>query len=450
MELFRNIYDYLLLANPLLISGIMFFAAIIEALFILLTITQISSKNISNKSKYLFILFFTTTSAITLHIIPSPFNVIVNYILFFLLTKLIFKFSYLETLVNIVISSSICLLVGFVVSHFFITVLRIPHEYILTIPIYRFFFLSILYFIYFLILKILWFCKLSVHFKNNLLLKNKLLLFANFTVAMLVLIFQVICIFKNHTSNTHYTNYFFIFCSLLIYVGLNILTLIKVIQLQSTSEKLENAESYNRTLTVLHDNVRGFKHDFDNLIATLGGFVETEDLSGLKDFYKDIANDCRKTNNLYALNPELINNPGIYNLLISKYEQIELNNIKLNLSMQLDFNNLKIKTYHLARIVGVLLDNAIEACKDIDEKIINIEFRTSHRARKHIILIENTYSNRTVDTVSIFKKGFTEKDNHSGIGLWEANEFLRNYDDIILTTSKTNTFFSQQLDFMDF
>ncbi len=45
---------------------------------------------------------------------------------------------------------------------------------------------------------------------------------------------------------------------------------------------LEEIKLYNKTLTILHDNIRSFKHDFANIITGIGGYIHTNDMEGLK------------------------------------------------------------------------------------------------------------------------------------------------------------------------
>ncbi len=81
----------------------------------------------------------------------------------------------------------------------------------------------------------------------------------------------------------------------------------------------------------------------------------------------------------------------------------------------LDLDTLKMRIYDFARILGILLDNAIEASKECEEKIINIAFREDRRNNRQLIIIENTYTNKDIDTEKIFEKGITEKENHTRI-----------------------------------
>ena len=99
------------------------------------------------------------------------------------------------------------------------------------------------------------------------------------------------------------------FIMLLLYFFISFYSISKVINLTMTTKKLESAEEYNKTLRILHDNVRGFKHDFDNIVTTIGGYINTDDMEGLKKYYVQLQQDCEKVNNLYILNPNSINNP---------------------------------------------------------------------------------------------------------------------------------------------
>lgn len=217
-------------------------------------------------------------------------------------------------------------------------------------------------------------------------------------------------------------------------------------KLVKTTKKLESAEEYNKTLHILHDSVRGFKHDFDNIVTTIGGYIKTNDMDGLKSYYSQLEEDCTKVNNLYVLDPDIINNPGVYNLITAKYNEALEKGIKVNLTVLLDLNDLHMKIYEFARILGILLDNAIDAASECDEKILNIIFRNEPKNSRNIILIENTYKDKDVDIEQIFNKGVSGKENHTGLGLWEIRQILKKNNNINIYTNKDEKYFSQQLE----
>lgn len=237
---------------------------------------------------------------------------------------------------------------------------------------------------------------------------------------------------------------------LFIYFLFSMYSLIRTNKLEITTENLEQERLYNKTLTILYDNIRGFKHDFNNIVQAIGGYISTDNMKGLKDYYSDLVADCKKSNNLAILNPELINNPAVYSLLTAKYHQAEQLGITINFDIFMDLETLNIKTYELTRILGILLDNAIDACSNSTEKNIYITMRKDRNPNKQLIIIENTYANKDVDTNKIFEKGYTSKiDNDGkshGLGLWEVRKILRKNNNLNLFTTKSIRLFTQQLE----
>ena len=169
-------------------------------------------------------------------------------------------------------------------------------------------------------------------------------------------------------------------------------------------------------------------------------------MNGLKKYYEQLEDDCQRVNNLYLLNPEIINNNGIYNLLTKKSHNAEEKDIKVNITFLLDLSTLHMKIYEFARILGILLDNAIEASSESEEKIINLTFRNDIKNSRELIIVENTYQDKNIDTEKIFEKGISGKENHTGLGLWEVRKLIKKNNNINLYTAKNDKFFSQQLE----
>ena len=136
-------------------------------------------------------------------------------------------------------------------------------------------------------------------------------------------------------------------------------------------------------------------------------------------------------------------------MLNNKYFKATNAGIKFELDFFLDLNTLQVNNYKFSRILGVLLDNAIEEAEKCDEKIIKVSFRRENKNHRAVILIQNTYTNKNVDIEEIFKKGFSGKQNHSGIGLWEVRKYVKNSKNLDLFTSKNNEFFNQELTIYD-
>ena len=446
MDILNNIWVAISTPNEGLINiCIGFLAIFIEGPISLYLILNLFDIKATRKQSFLYIITFSIISILSISIIESPFNVILNYISAFLIFYFIFKLNLIKTLIASLFPGIFFSILGVLFTNPYVSILNITIEQLVSIPIYRIGFSIIMYLFAFLIAYGFKYKKLKINILDNFDKKNKYIIILNFLFGILYVIVQMLLMF-NYADILPFTYTFFSFICLLIYFGLSFYTLTRIMKLVTTTQKLESAEEYNKTLHILHDSVRGFKHDFDNIVTTIGGYIKTNDMEGLERYYSQLQEDCQKVNNLYILNPDIVNNPGIYNLLTTKYGEADEKGIKINLTFLLDLNNLHMKIYEFARILGILLDNAIEAASECDEKILNIDFRNDAKNNRNIILIENTYKDKNVDINQIFNKGFSGKENHTGLGLWEIRQILQKNNNVNLHTTKNDKYFSQQLE----
>ena len=445
MEILNNIWLAFSTENEMLVNIILIPAFFIESLLTFSLLKQLFNITCSNKEKNIYIFSLSIEGIISSLFIPSPFNIFINYIFAFVIIYKLFKLNILKTILAIVIPMIIFIISTTLLLDPYITILNIDYTKAQLIPIYRIIFLILEYLLVFIILTLMKLAKIKLSLFEDLPKKSKIIIFINFILGILTLLVQVILVDYYIDIIPVYMNFLNVL-SLLTYFFISFYSLTRVTKLSQTTKSLESAEEYNKSLTILHDTVKGFKHDFDNIINTLGGYITTNDMEGLKKYYSGLDTDCQKAKNLSTLNPRLINNPGIYSLLSSKYHKADKKNIKINLEYFVNLNDFKIRTYEFSRILGILLDNAIEASSECDEKIINIIFRNEEKNHRHIVIVENTYSNKDVDTEEIFKKGVSGKENHTGLGLWEIRQYIKKSNNLNLFTSKTNNFFKQQLE----
>ena len=446
MEFFNMIWNAISTPNETLINIISIpLAFFIEIPLTFYLITSIFKINYCKKQKYIYIIAVSFVTLLSMFILENPYNILFNYIANFIIIYFVFHIGKFKNMIATIFPSIIFSLLMALFLNPYLTLLNITYEQVNEIPVYRFPLLLFVYLFVFIFVIILKSKNLTINVLNTFDKKNKTIITFNFIFGCLTIIIQSLLTI-NYIDILPIVFTFFNFICLLTYFCLSFYSLAKIMKLVTTTQKLESAEEYNKTLHILHDSVRGFKHDFDNIVTTIGGYVKTNDMDGLKKYYSQLEEDCQKVNNLYLLNPDIINNPGIYNLLAAKYNEAIEKNIKVNITFLLDLNNLHMKIYEFTRMLGILLDNAIEAASECDKKVLNISFRNDAKNNVNIIQIENTYLDKDVDIDHIFNKGITGKENHTGLGLWEVREILKKNNNINLHTTKTDEYFSQQLE----
>ena len=443
MNILNNLWLAISTPNEELIKITCVFLLIIETPLSFALINTVFNLSYTKKQKYIYILAVSIVGILSTFMLSWPYNIIFNYVTAFIILYFIMKNGFIKSSIATLFPSIVFNIVVSLTANPYLDLLHITYEQNNTIFIYR---IPLVLFTYLIVLSfvlILKYRKVTLNILEDFDKKTKTIITINFIFGFLDIFLQGILSAK-YIDILPIEFTFFNFVSLLAYFGLSFYSLAKIMNLVTTTKKLESAEEYNKTLHILHDNVRGFKHDFDNIVTTIGGYIKTNDMEELEKYYSQLQEDCSKVNNLYILNPDIINNPGIYNLLTTKYSEAEEKGIKVN--FLLDLNELHMKIYEFARILGILLDNAIDAASECDEKILNIVFRNESKNNRNIILIENTYKDKDVDLNQIFNKGISGKENHTGLGLWEIRQILKKNNNVNLYTNKNEKYFTQQLE----
>ena len=448
MEIFQTIWTALTTPNETLSNLISLPFFFVETLVNMLLFTTLFNIESNKKLKIIYVIFSAMTSWLTRIFIPDPYGTFINIFIMFLLIKFIFKVSVLKSILSIFIPLCINIILELFLLKFYQKILHIPYDYVMTIPIYRLLLASSIYICSFIIYRFTKYFKFNVNldFMNP---KSRRLFIFSSAFGIITLGLQVYLIsFYSDTMPVIIT--FISILSLLAYFFLSIYSLLNTRKLEITAMELEKEQLFNKTLSNLHDSVRGFKHDFNNIVQSIGGYVERGDLNGLKIYYYQLLGDCQRINNLASFSPSVMTNPPIYNLLTSKYYEAEEMGIHIDLGIFINVSEIEenMKIYEFTRILGILLDNAIEAANECKEKKVIVSFQKEPYKNRLVMKIENTYLNKDIDTERIFEKNYSTKSSktNSGLGLWEVRQILKRNNNLNLFTTKNNEFFVQQFE----
>lgn len=202
-------------------------------------------------------------------ILPKQFAVFFNMIFLFLCIVIILKTNILKGIFALIIPSVITALLDSLIAKFALIFFNVTMEQATCIPIHKDTFALIIYFMLYLIYRIILHFKLNINLLDNLDKKSRLILILNSIVACIAIAIQFYLIgYYNEILPVSITILSLI--SLLTYFFISMYSLTKVSQLQITTQNLEEAQLYNKSLKILHDNVRAFKHDFSNIVQAIG------------------------------------------------------------------------------------------------------------------------------------------------------------------------------------
>lgn len=257
------------------------------------------------------------------------------------------------------------------------------------------------------------------------------------------LVFLIILSF-NPSALSNNNLVFIIFTIQLIALLCEIYIIYKKVELNEINLQFDAIAMQNYSMQCLLDNVRTFKHDYNNTLCAIGGYIALNDIKGLQNFYSRLNFDMHATNNIQLINATSINEPSIYNIISAKHKLIVQNNIKFDFYSSINYKALAIPPYEISKILGILLDNAIEAALLSNEKEISMACK-NYKNSTYLITIKNSYKNKDVNIDEIYKKGTSSKKVKSGLGLWEVSKIIDEFPDISLSTTKSKDYFIQAL-----
>lgn len=445
MEIFNNLIQTLTTPNEELTNIICSPLIFVEAIISMLLFTTILNIKSTTKQNVIYVLSMTISAFITRFLVSTPYGTFINIIIALIITILCFKISIFKAIICQLLPFACTVLIETILFKFLLLAFNLNLDIVTVTPLYRFLSMIGIYVFYFILYRFIKHFNFNTSLLENIDRKNKIPLIIAFILAAIMIGIQLY-LTMFYSDNLPVIITVLSLISLIAYFFITIYSLSRTTKLEVTKQNLEETTLYNKTLTILHDNMRCFKHDFNNILQAIGGYIQINDMEGLKKYYKQILKDCDKVNNLYVLSPDVINNPAIYSILASKYYSADAKGITISLDVFLDLNDLKMQVYEFTRILGILLDNAIEASSECDEKIINITIRNEENKHRQVLIISNTYPNKDVDTEKIYEKAYTTKPNNTGLGLWEVRKILKKHNNLNLFTTKNNEFFTQQLE----
>ena len=292
---------------------------------------------------------------------------------------------------------------------------------------------------------------LNEYFKNNI-------------PTMLYIFLGVIALYANVLMQKKYYNNiskFIIFLNLLITVGFLFMSVILVyLSNKGIKDKLNQKykdkeyrqlKEYTDMIEVMSTDLRGFKHDYMNILQVLGSYIKDDDIKGLKEFYNnDLLPESNKilegNKNLSVL--QHIKISALKGLISSKAITAESRGIEVTIEITDDLFTLAINTLDICRIIGILLDNAMEAAFICKEKIIT--FALVKNSESTVLIISNSCAEDTPPIHKMYEKDFSTKGEGRGLGLKTVREIINEkYANIIINTKMKDCKFTQELVIFD-
>ena len=205
---------------------------------------------------------------------------------------------------------------------------------------------------------------------------------------------------------------------------------------------LSNLNEYEKML----DYQRVNNHENKNQLLVIKSMIE-KNSNNIAEYIDEIIKEKREDNEIVYNKAKRIPSGGLQGLIYQKMLLMQEKSIEVKLDInheirKIDFGNLSSKmNYDICRIVGVIIDNAIEEATKFHKKDREIII-SMYLDDVFIIEISNRIKD-DIDLSKIYEKGYTNKEKGHGYGLNLLKKIIDENDKLNNEVKIINNIFTQ-------
>ena len=261
---------------------------------------------------------------------------------------------------------------------------------------------------------------------------------------IIVMILLILLMTFNRYNMKSTLEYYISFCMLIFIVISFVYVIYNKFQRQAMEDKYnESMEYVLRYEKIINDQGKK-NHEYNNQLMVIKGYINKPEK--LSEYLDEVIGEHKTGQNYTVKQLGFLPDGGVKGLLYHKLSKMKDNNIKYYLYVDQNLKDkdsdcFNLKTYRdFTKLLGVFLDNAIDAALKSEEKEIEVELKDKGDCL--LLTISNTYD-KNVDINKVGKSGFTTKGVGHGFGLSIVKDIARTNSEIETFSSKESDKFIQ-------
>lgn len=285
---------------------------------------------------------------------------------------------------------------------------------------------------------------------SYLYLSKRYYIIISFVLAIAFIYFYIISQTNLQESNS-LNFYAIIFVSITVLLSLVILLLsafaLREMKYKRKLQEIEAYYEYTLRIESINNEMRKFRHDYVNILTTLSDYIREDDMPGLRKYFDEHIvpmKDKLKTRSIKMNGIEKLKVREIKGLITTKIIQAQEKRIPISIEVPDEIDRIDMNTVELSRIIGIIVDNAIEASENLEEPLINIAFIDNDESVTFIVM--NKCSDDIPKIHELFEQGFSTKGDNRGLGLSTLKELTDSNENVLLDTVIENGYFVQKVE----
>ncbi|EOA3458860.1 GHKL domain-containing protein [Enterococcus hirae] len=148
----------------------------------------------------------------------------------------------------------------------------------------------------------------------------------------------------------------------------------KEFETREQQKEMRHLIEYSEQIENNYLALRKFKHDYKNILFSIEDYIQTKDIEGLqKYFYQSIkaTETIFEENNLPIASISNLKIREIKSIILSKLYVASQRGVEVNVMIPTPITDIAISTVTLVRMLGIILDNAIEESAFLEKGKLN-------------------------------------------------------------------------------
>lgn len=174
-------------------------------------------------------------------------------------------------------------------------------------------------------------------------------------------------------------------------------------------ERMEHETKMYHSISENYSQQQRREHEYKNQLMCIAALVKGKQYEELTEYLQEVNQNFMNQENVIDTNHAIVNA-----ILNSKYKEARDKGILMTVMLS-DLSQIGIADEDLVTILSNLLNNAIEACEDCEEKIIKLKI--DKEEKKLLIAVSNTYKHPPIKLGGKFQTTKTKDADNHGIGI---------------------------------
>lgn len=233
-----------------------------------------------------------------------------------------------------------------------------------------------------------------------------------------------------------------LFIGILIFLAIFIIVITfsvhREMQYKRNLKEIETYYEYTLQIESINNEMRKFRHDYVNILSTMSEYIRENDMPGLREYFNNnivSMKDNLQMNSIKINGTDKLKVRAIKGLVTTKILQAQEKNIPISIEVPELIEHIEMNTVDLSRVIGIIIDNAIEASESLEDALIRIAFIKNEDSVLFIVM------NKCSDT--------TPKIHELCLGLSNLKEIIDATPNTLLDTTIDNGYFIQKVEILN-